>query len=93
MDASGARIVEVADVGRDNIHVHDAHAPNPAAAFALSRISQGPYGPTPLGVFRDVAQPSYGEMLERQVAAAQERKGPGDLGKLIRSRGTWTVDA
>ena len=53
VDAHGARIVAVDDVGRHNLHVHDAHAPNPSAAFALSRISQGPYGPTPLGVFRD----------------------------------------
>ena len=93
VDADGARIVEVADVGHDNIHVHDASAPNPSAAFALSRISQGPYGPTPLGVFRDVDTSDYGHDLERQVAAAQETKGPGDLAKLVRSRGTWTVDA
>ena len=46
VDANGARIVEVADVGRHNIHVHNATSPNPSAAFALSRISQGPYGPT-----------------------------------------------
>ncbi len=93
VDAAGARIVEVAEVGRHNLHVHDAYAPNPSAAFALSRISQGPYGPTPLGVFRDVSSPDYGHMLERQVAAAQEQRGSGDLAKLIRSRGTWTVDA
>jgi len=93
VDAQGARVVEVADVGLHNLHVHDAHAPNPAVAFALSRISQGPYGPTPLGVFRDVANASYGHEMERQIAAAQERRGPGDLEKLVRSRGTWTVDA
>ena len=91
VDAEGARIVEVDHVGSDNLHVHDAHAPNPAGAFALSRISQGPYGPTPLGVFRDVNSPDYGTMMERQIAAAQERRGPGDLAGLLRSRGTWTV--
>ena len=93
VDANGARIVEVAEVGRHNIHVHDATLPNPSAAFALSRISQGPYGPTPLGVFRDVDSPDYGQMMERQIAAAQETRGPGDLAQLVRSRGTWTVDA
>jgi 2-oxoglutarate ferredoxin oxidoreductase subunit beta len=93
LDAEGARIVEVAAVGRRNLHVHDAHSPNPSVAFALSRISQGPYGPTPLGIFRDVVNPGYGSMMERQIAAAQEIRGPGDLHTLIRSRGTWTVDA
>ena len=92
VDAEGARIVEVDHVGRDNLYVHDVHNPNPAAAFALSRISQGPYGPTPLGVFRDVSSPDYGTMMERQIAAAQERRGPGDLAGLLRSRGTWVVD-
>ena len=73
VDAEGARIVEVDAVGLQSIHVHDATAPNPSAAFALSRIAQGPYGPTPLGVFRDVESPSYGHMMERQIAAAQQR--------------------
>jgi 2-oxoglutarate ferredoxin oxidoreductase subunit beta len=93
VDGKGAKIVEVADVGIDNLHVHTPDDPNPAVAFALSRISQGPYGPTPLGVFRNVKVPSYGKVLQEQVAAAQTDKGAGDLGKLIRSRGTWTVDA
>ena len=92
VDAEGARIVEVAAVGRHNLHVHDPSAPNPAAAFALSRIAQGPYGPTPLGIFRDVQAPSYGHMMAQQIAAAQEKRGPGDMAKLIRSRGTWTVE-
>ena len=91
-DEGGARVVEVAEVGHHNIHVHDATAPNPSVAFALSRISQGPYGPTPLGVFRDVPRPSYGREMERQIAMAQEQKGPGDLATLVRSRGTWTTD-
>lgn len=91
VDADGARIVEVAVVGEENLHVHNAHAPNPASAFALSRIAQGPYGPTPLGVFRSVQAQSYGHAMERQIAAAQEKRGPGDLASLIRSRGTWTV--
>jgi 2-oxoglutarate ferredoxin oxidoreductase subunit beta len=91
-DEGGARVVEVAEVGHHNIHVHDATAPNPSVAFALSRISQGPYGPTPLGVFRDVPRPSYGREMERQIAMAQEQKGPGDLAALVRSRGTWTTE-
>ncbi len=92
VDASGARVVEVAGVGHHNLHVHDVSAPNPSAAFALSRISQGPYGPTPLGIFRNVDVQNYGEEMERQIAEAQSKNGPGDLAKLIRSRGTWIVD-
>jgi 2-oxoglutarate ferredoxin oxidoreductase subunit beta len=91
-DGQGARVVEVAEVGRHNVHVHDASSPNPSVAFALSRLSHGPYGPTPLGIFRNVPVPSYGRMLEEHIALAQAEKGPGDLEKVIRSRGTWTVE-
>ncbi len=92
VDGEGARVVEVAKAGHRNIHVHDASVPNPAVAFALSRLSYGPYGPTPLGIFRNVDVPSYGEEMESQIAEAQASKGPGDMAQLIRSRGTWTVD-
>jgi 2-oxoglutarate ferredoxin oxidoreductase subunit beta len=91
VDADGAKIVEVAEVGLHNVHVHRADHPNPAVAFALSRIAQGPYGPTPLGIFRNVQVPDYGRLLEQQIAQSQEKKGPGDLAELLRSRGTWTV--
>ncbi|MCL1593014.1 MAG: 2-oxoacid:ferredoxin oxidoreductase subunit beta [Actinomycetia bacterium] len=92
VDGEGARVVEVAKAGHRNIHVHDAGAPNPAIAFALSRLSYGPYGPTPLGIFRNVDVPSYGHEMENQIAEAQAAKGPGEMAKLIRSRGTWIVD-
>jgi 2-oxoglutarate ferredoxin oxidoreductase subunit beta len=90
--AEGARVVKVADVGLDAIHVHDPANPDPSAAFALSRLSHGPYGPTPVGVFRSVTRPTYAESISRQLVEAQAAKGPGDLAKLIRSTGTWTVD-
>jgi 2-oxoglutarate/2-oxoacid ferredoxin oxidoreductase subunit beta len=86
-----ATIVEANSVDPKAILVHDETRPDPSVAFALSRISHGPYGPTPLGVFRNVVRPTYeGEML-RQVEEATEKRGPGDLNKLIRSLGTWTV--
>jgi hypothetical protein len=39
-----------------------------------------------------VPAPSYGRLLEEQIAQAREKKGPGNLAKVIRSRGTWTVE-
>ncbi len=87
-----ARIVQVADVGIDAIHVHDATAPSPAAAFAMARLSHGPVGPTPIGIFRSVHRDSYDEMLGRQLVEAQASKGPGELQKLITQAGTWTVE-
>jgi 2-oxoglutarate ferredoxin oxidoreductase subunit beta len=92
IETGTARVVEVADAGIGAIHVHDARTPNPSAAFALSRLSHGPYGPTPVGVFRELPRSTYEDELQRQIHEAQEKRGPGDLQKLIASTGTWTVE-
>jgi 2-oxoglutarate ferredoxin oxidoreductase subunit beta len=86
------RIVEVADVGEDAILVHDAHRDDPGLAFALARLSHDDHSATPFGVFRSVDRPDYGMAIGRQLAEASTKKGPGDLGALLRSNGTWTVN-
>jgi len=86
-----ASVVTVADVGIDAIHVHDERLLDPTAAFALSRLSHGPYGPTPVGVFRDVPRPVYEQELQKQILDAVHSKGPGDLASLVASTGSWTV--
>ena len=92
LDQGGARVVATADVAASAVHVHDPANPDPSAAFALSRLSHGPYGPTPVGVFRDVNRPSYEAMVKQQLVDAQAQKGPGELSQLVRSIGTWTVE-
>jgi len=86
-----ARVVDVADVGEAALVVHDEHREDPSLAFALSRVSTGPTMPTPIGVFRDVERPDYGAMVNHQLVAASESKGPGDLAALLKSGSTWTV--
>ncbi len=88
-----ATVVESSSVDPNAILVHDETRPDPAVAFALSRLSHGPYGPTPLGIFRNVGRPTYDTELNAQVAKAKGQLGEGDLEKLIRSHGTWTVEA
>ncbi len=91
-DAQGRlSIVNVADVGEDALLVHDEHRENPGLAFALSRLSRGPFEPTPIGVFRAVERPDYGSQMDTQLLDAQARKGPGDLAALLLSGTTWTV--
>ena len=91
-DQGRARIVAVADVGEDAILVHDEARAEPGLAFMLSRLSAGPYEPTPIGVFRAVERPDYGSETNRQLAAAHDKSGPGDLTTLLHSRPTWDVD-
>ncbi len=84
-------VVEVADVGEDRILVHDEHRTDPTLAFALSRLADRPTVPTPMGVFRDVARPTYEGEVQRQLVTASERQGPGDLAALVGAGATWDV--
>jgi 2-oxoglutarate/2-oxoacid ferredoxin oxidoreductase subunit beta len=84
-------VVEVADVGDDRLLVHDEQRADPALAFALSRLADQPTVPTPVGVFRAVERPVYEDLMQQQLAAAQERSGPGELRALIESGSVWEV--
>jgi 2-oxoglutarate/2-oxoacid ferredoxin oxidoreductase subunit beta len=92
LEKGTARIVDVSEVGIDAIHVHDAKADSAGPAFALSRLSHGPVGPTPFGVFRSIDRPVYETELQQQIHDVQEARGAGELHKLLASAGTWTVE-
>jgi 2-oxoglutarate ferredoxin oxidoreductase subunit beta len=85
------RIANAADVPEELIYVHDAHREDPSSAFALAHLSKGPSTPTCIGVFRDIARPVYGELMDRQIEAATQKLGAGDLTKLLHSGDTWDV--
>ena len=84
-------IADVSDVGEDALLVHDAHEPNPSQAFALAHLAARPSEPTPIGVFRAVERPVYGEAMARELEAAREGLGAQELNELLRSGDTWTV--
>ncbi|MFE7393127.1 2-oxoacid:ferredoxin oxidoreductase subunit beta [Streptomyces sp. NPDC057582] len=89
---SGLRIVDVAEVGEEQLLVHDAHADNPELAFALSRLADTTtLAHTPIGVFRDVVQPVYDDMMADQLDRAAAEKGPSDLAALLTGSDTWTI--
>jgi 2-oxoglutarate ferredoxin oxidoreductase subunit beta len=85
-------VVDARSVGEDKLLVHDEHREDPSLAFALSRIADGPATPTPIGVFRDVKRPVYGDGLEDQLRRAAAQQGPGDLARLLTSGDTWEVE-
>ena len=87
----GAHLVDVADVGDDALLVHDETRDDPSVAFMLSRLARGPYEPTPIGVFRDVVRPDYGEGVEQQIAGRRPSAGPATSQALLRSGATWEV--
>ncbi len=86
-----ARIKPTASVDPSQILVHDPTRENPSVAFTLSRLAHGPFGPTPLGIFRKVKRPTYGAEMQLQIVESQNR-GPADLDELFSSAGTWEVE-
>jgi 2-oxoglutarate ferredoxin oxidoreductase subunit beta len=83
-------VVELAEVGEDQLLVHDERASEPTLAYLLSRMGP-PHFPTPVGVFRAVDKPVYSQLLMEQVQAAQAQR-PADLEALFHQGETWVVD-
>jgi 2-oxoglutarate ferredoxin oxidoreductase subunit beta len=79
------------DVSQDDLLIHDESAADPSLAFMLSRMRQ-PELPEPLGVFRAVSAPCYGDIVRNQVSDAIKSRGEGDLQSLIAGTETWTVE-
>ncbi len=84
-------LVDVAEAGENGLLVHDEHQEDGSLAFALSRISHTPHGPTPIGIFRDVERPVYDELMAEQLETAKAERGEGDLAALLQAGDTWRV--
>ena len=70
--------------------IHDEQSRDAIYPFILSRM-EPPEFPVPFGVFRSMERPSYDQMLQDQVVAAQKKAGPIDLQKLLNGNETWRV--
>jgi 2-oxoglutarate ferredoxin oxidoreductase subunit beta len=92
---SGAGVVTVEDnVAADDpsVVIHDAHAEDPAYAFALSRLSSIDSRYAPMGVFRDMHRPTYDELMSDQLERAKSRPSDDDaLSALLHGSDTWTI--
>ncbi len=86
------KVAAVAEVGLDNVLIHDAHATDPGLAFALSRLSNPDnLDQTPMGIFRSIERPTYDTLLRDQVAKSKA-SGKADLAALIAGNDTWTIN-
>ena len=91
-DHASLEVVNVAEVGEEALLVHDEHREEPSLAFLLAHLSSSPHEPTPIGIFRDIQRPVYGDAMESQIATATEKLGKGDIAGLLRSGDTWEVN-
>jgi 2-oxoglutarate/2-oxoacid ferredoxin oxidoreductase subunit beta len=91
--AFGLAIRKTADVAPDEILTHDEAVQDPSYAFALSRLPELDLRYTPIGVFRDIARPSYDSIVQSQLAKAKATAGDpeADLAALLGSGDTWNI--
>lgn len=81
-------VAKVSEVDAKEIVIHDPE--NPYLVELLSLI-KGPELPLPLGVIKKVEAPTYEEGFHFQLNAVKEKKGEGDMEKLLRSGNIWEV--
>lgn len=64
-------------------------------AYLLTQMFDNPrtdnHLPRPFGVFYAIEKPCYEDLVSKQVEAAKNQKGEGDLQNLIRGKNTWKV--
>jgi 2-oxoglutarate/2-oxoacid ferredoxin oxidoreductase subunit beta len=84
------RIADQSESEDLDLVVHDAKRKDPSLAFELAHLSDRPTGPTPVGIFRDVDRPTYGEIMGRELEEARERVTDADLETLLNAGG-WEV--
>ena len=91
--AMTSAIPEIIAVNGDTsgVLVHDPAEAAPITANALARF-QYPDMPVPMGIFRQIECPTYGDLLGQQIEDARAQRGPGDLAQLVAGDNTWVVE-
>lgn len=76
----------------DDVLVHDEFDHSAARTFMLAHLSDNPEMPTPIGIFRQILKPTYDEGIVEQISRITEKKGEGNLEKVLFSGNTWEVN-
>jgi 2-oxoglutarate ferredoxin oxidoreductase subunit beta len=68
-----------------DILIHDET--NRPLAYMLAHLES----PTPIGVFHASVRPAYEDAMHKQLEAARQKLGPGDVNALFNRGETWVV--
>jgi 2-oxoglutarate ferredoxin oxidoreductase subunit beta len=60
-------------------------------SFILADMTYKPHLPRPVGIFLAIDRPVYETEIDNQILFAQEKRGVGDMKKLLNSGETWVV--
>jgi len=73
-------------ISESDLLVHDER--NRPLAYMLAHLEN----PTPIGVFHAMTRPAYEDAMARQVDAARQKQGDGDINDLFKRGETWVVE-
>ncbi len=93
IDGTTPKVVSITD-GKYSINdllVHNEFDESVVLAYLLGQMSNDPQYPTPIGVFRQIQKPTYDAEVNKQIDLIKQKKGEGDLQKLLFSGNTWSV--
>jgi 2-oxoglutarate ferredoxin oxidoreductase subunit beta len=86
--------IEVVSLKDGQFSVHDLLVHNEkdtTLAFILADMTYKPHLPRPVGIFLATDRPVYETEIDNQIAFAREKRGVGDIKKLLSSGETWVV--
>jgi len=73
----------------NDLLVHDEK--DTTLSFILADMTYKPHLPRPVGIFLAIDRPVYEEEMVRQIQFAKQKRGEGDMVKLLNSGDTWAV--
>jgi 2-oxoglutarate ferredoxin oxidoreductase subunit beta len=77
---------------KDDLWVHDELSVSPTHATILAHFDDNKDLPTPVGVFRQYFKETYDGGIANQIKNVVEKKGKGDLEKVLFGGNTWEVE-
>ena len=74
----------------DDLLVHNEK--DTTLSFILADMTFKPNLPRPVGIFLAIQRPTYEAEMARQISFAKEKRGEGDMTKLLNSGETWVIN-
>jgi 2-oxoglutarate ferredoxin oxidoreductase subunit beta len=75
-----------------DLWIHDEYDKNSTRSFILAHFVDHPDLPTPVGIFKDIEKKTYDAGVQEQIDNFIQKKGKGDLKRLLFSGNTWEVN-
>ena len=93
LDGAHPIVVDISNgkYSKDDLWVHDELSDAPVHAMILAHLDDRPDLPSPIGVFRQYIKETYDEGIRTQINKIIEKKGKGDLEKVLFGANTWEV--